>query len=65
MLENELSIHLICYILGDPNNPYKEERERIFFSYDDKISMSIEYYDPEADSNKAPVSYTHLRAHET
>ena len=49
---NYLFIHF--YISGDPANPYKEERERIFFSYDDKISMSIEYYDPEADSNKAP-----------
>ena len=32
----------------------KKSVNEFFFSYDDKISMSIEYYDPEADSNKAP-----------
>ena len=42
-------------ILGDPAKPFKEEEgERIFFSYDDKISMSIEYYDPESSNAKAP-----------
>ena len=33
--------------------PFKEEGDRIFFSYDDKISMSIEYYDPEAANAKS------------
>ena len=41
------------YILDDPSKPFKEEGDRIFFSYDDKISMSIEYYDPEAANAKA------------
>ena len=39
--------------LDDPSKPFKEEGDRIFFSYDDKISMSIEYYDPEAANAKA------------
>ena len=51
----------ICYVLkyfisflDEPNRPFKEEGDRIFFSYDDKISMSIEYYDSEA-SNAKPT----------
>ena len=43
----------VHFIIDDPSKPFKEEGDRIFFSYDDKISMSIEYYDPEAANAKA------------
>ena len=37
-----------------PEKPFKaEEGERIFFSLDDKISMSIEYYDPDSTDRKS------------
>ena len=45
-------IYNVHFIIDDPSKPFKEEGDRIFFSYDDKISMSIEYYDPEAANAK-------------
>lgn len=52
MILNDISF-TFSFLLDDPSKPFKEEGDRIFFSYDDKISMSIEYYDPEAANAKA------------
>ena len=38
-------------IADEPHKPFKaDDGERLFFSFDDKISMSIEYYDPDSSS---------------
>lgn len=48
---NRLIFHPFFLISGEEQNSFKQEKDKVFFCENEKVSLSVEYFEPESKNN--------------